>query len=150
MGGGVGVRILGCHLDPFGRDKVPVMTWLRRVPCRLPLCFSLCLNRGLRWSPRSLAVIATSSVSPPLPGCDGASVAFRWRQTVRRLLSLRGDMATCSSEFSASAATQFSWHRVVPSPRASVRGSSLDGGRAQVTDLEQKGKTCGALAVQTS
>ncbi|MQM17284.1 hypothetical protein Taro_050254 [Colocasia esculenta] len=33
-----------------------------------------------------------------------------------------------------------------PQPRASVRGSSLGGGRAQVSSLEQKGKTVGAAA----
>ncbi|MQL70567.1 hypothetical protein Taro_002882 [Colocasia esculenta] len=30
-----------------------------------------------------------------------------------------------------------------PQPRASIRGSSLGGGRTQVSDLEQKGKTWG-------
>ncbi|MQM18824.1 hypothetical protein Taro_051821 [Colocasia esculenta] len=34
-----------------------------------------------------------------------------------------------------------------PQPRTSVRGSSLGGGCAQVTDLEQKGKTVGIEAV---
>ncbi|MQL75893.1 hypothetical protein Taro_008274 [Colocasia esculenta] len=49
-----------------------------------------------------------------------------------------------------SALEGFSTRQVVtvtwdPQPRTSIRGSSLSGGRAQVSDLEQKGKTVGAL-----
>ncbi|MQM18099.1 hypothetical protein Taro_051085 [Colocasia esculenta] len=129
-------------------DTSPSVPGKRSPPCRflvvtgwLSSSFPVFVYGGLgsqavTWIP----LVATGSLSQH--GCDWFCIAFlsRLQQAERRLQCYSSLFARCSAleGLSTRQVVTITWD---PQPRASVRGSSPGSGRAQVTDLEQKGKT---------